>query len=53
MERNRQKKPKFKLNRQTFLDRLGDFWEGKYLVRSMNTRTMRWVVAVADRKSVV
>ena len=47
MKRNRARKPKFKLNRQTFLDRLGDFWEGKYLVRSMNTHALRWVVALA------
>ena len=47
MERNRARKPKFRLNRQTFLDRLGDFWEGKYLVRSMNTHALRWVVALA------
>ncbi len=47
MERNRAKEPKLRLNRQTFLDRLGDFWEGKYLVRSMNTHSLRWVVALA------
>lgn len=41
-----QRKPKFKVNRQTFWSRLGDFWEGQYLVRSMTPHTLRWVVAL-------
>lgn len=34
-----------KVNRQTFIDHLGSFWEGQFLVRSMTPRAIRWVVA--------
>lgn len=40
------RRPTFKVNRQTFWDRMGDFWEGHFLVRSMTPRNLRWVVAV-------
>lgn len=48
MKRNRRNSSKkLKVNRQTFMNRLGNFWEGQYLVRSMTPKTLRWILAVA------
>lgn len=40
------RKTAIKVNRETFRSRMGNFWEGKFLVRSMTPRALRWVAAV-------